>query len=265
MTAFLDQLGKLKSPKRMAVTLGAQCSGSLPAGLAGMRWFGDGCLLMWIGAALAPEIQRFCELLLADDESRGRPNACPACLASRAPGTPNLGPLFLAGIVFARVIECAQSVGPMQRVPNGSNVCCIRRESVFGNIVNITRLVLFVLLIASCSPNVASVNEADYSAKIIGDWMGTVGDMKEAISFSANGGFVSHLRQQGFISNTLGQGVTGTIGGTWAINGKSITLNITNAEDERVLNKSTTSTIESFKPNELVVKSSADGTSTFVE
>ena len=106
--------------------------------------------------------------------------------------------------------------------------------------------------------------EAEYSAKILGDWIGTVGDMKETISFSANGGFVSHLRPQGFISNTLGQGVTGTIHGTWAINGKSMTLNITSAEDERVLNKSTTSTIEAFKPNELVVKGSADGTSTFV-
>jgi hypothetical protein len=135
---------------------------------------------------------------------------------------------------------------------------------VFEKIVNITRLASLVLLTASCSPNVASVKEADYPAKIIGDWMGTVGDMKEAISFSAGGGFVSHLRPQGFISNTLGQGVTGTIGGTWAINGKSITLNVTSAEDERVLNRSTTSTIESFKPNELVVKSSADGTSTFV-
>jgi hypothetical protein len=135
----------------------------------------------------------------------------------------------------------------------------IRRASVFA-----TRLVSFALLTASCSPNVASVKEAEYSTKIMGDWIGTVGDMKETISFSANGSFVSHLRPQGFISNTLGQDVTGTIGGTWAIKGKSITLNITSAEDERVLNKSTASTIETFKPNELVVKSNADGTSTFV-
>jgi len=140
----------------------------------------------------------------------------------------------------------------------------IRRASVFGKILNITRLVSFALLTASCSPNVTSVKEAEYSTKIMGDWIGTVGDMKETISFSANGSFVSHLRPQGFISNTLGQGVTGTIGGTWAIKGKSITLNITSAEDERVLNKSSASTIETFKPDELVVKSNADGTSTFV-
>jgi hypothetical protein len=35
-----------------------------------------------IGAALAPEIQRFRGLSLADDESRGRPNARPALTCS---------------------------------------------------------------------------------------------------------------------------------------------------------------------------------------
>jgi hypothetical protein len=140
----------------------------------------------------------------------------------------------------------------------------IRGEWVFGKVVHLTRLISFVLLTVSCSPNVAAVNETEYSTKIIGDWMGTVGDMKEAISFSADGRFEAHLRPQGFISNTLGQGVTGTIGGTWAIKGTSITLSITSAEDERVLNKSTTSTIEAFRPNELMVKSSNDGTSHFV-
>ena len=135
---------------------------------------------------------------------------------------------------------------------------------MFGKIVNVTCLVSFALVTASCSPNVAPVKEEEYSSKITGDWIGTVGDMKETISFSANGSFVSHLRPQGFISNTLGMGVTGTIGGTWVIKGKSITLNITSAEDERVLNKSTTSTIEAFKRNELVVKSNTDGTTNFV-
>ena len=41
----------------------------------------------------------------------------------------------------------------------------------------------------------------------------------------------------GFISNTLGQGVTGTIRGTWSIQGKVITLTINSAENERLLNK----------------------------
>ena len=91
-----------------------------------------------------------------------------------------------------------------------------------------------------------------------------VGDRTETISFNADGRFVSQERRRGFISNTLGQGITGTIRGTWAIKGKTITLNISSAEDVSVLNKATTSTIEAFKPNELVVKSATGDTSTFV-
>ena len=140
--------------------------------------------------------------------------------------------------------------------------------STFRRLIKITRLSLFGVLVAcglstSCSPDVAPVKEAEYSATIVGEWFGTVGGVTESISFSANGSFVAHVRPVGFISNTLGQGVTGTIGGTWAIKGKSITLSITSAEDERVLNKSTTSTIETFRPNELIVKSNTEGTSTF--
>jgi hypothetical protein len=144
------------------------------------------------------------------------------------------------------------------------------RASIFGRHIKITRLSLFGVLVAcglsaSCSP-VAPVKEAEYPATIVGEWFGTgvVGDMRESISFSANGSFVAHVRPVGFISNTFGQGVTGTIGGTWAIKGKSITLSITSAEDERVLNKSTTSTIETFRPNELKVKSNTGGTSTLI-
>lgn len=88
--------------------------------------------------------------------------------------------------------------------------------------------------------------------------------MRERISFGSDGNFVSHVRPRGFISNTLGQGVTGIIRGTWAIKGKSITLKISSAEDERVLNKATTSTIEKFNTNELVVKDSTGETSTFL-
>jgi hypothetical protein len=129
------------------------------------------------------------------------------------------------------------------------------------------RSLLFGLLLAcglsSCSQDVAPVAEAEYPAKVIGGWQGTVGDTTETITFSADGRFVSEVRPRGFISNTLGQGVTGTIRGTWAITGKSMTLNISSAEDEHVLNRATTSTIEAFKPDQLVVKSSTGETSTF--
>ena len=129
------------------------------------------------------------------------------------------------------------------------------------------RLYLSLLLscaLASCSPAAAPVDEKDYSTKIVGDWLGTVADVNETIAFRGDGQFVSEVRERGFISNTLGQGVTGTIRGRWTINGKSITLNIASAENERVSNRSTTSIIETFMPNELTVKSDRGDTSKFV-
>jgi hypothetical protein len=79
--------------------------------------------------------------------------------------------------------------------------------------MSMPRLVFLGLLLAcglpSCSPDGAPVAEAQYAAKIVGNWQGTVGDTNETISFAADGGFVSQVRPRGFISNTLGQGVTG--------------------------------------------------------
>ncbi|MGA2258310.1 MAG: hypothetical protein ABSG53_26905 [Thermoguttaceae bacterium] len=124
-------------------------------------------------------------------------------------------------------------------------------------------LLLVALAATSCAPN-TPIAESQYRAKLVGGWQGTVGDMKETISFRSDGGFTSQVRPRGFISNTLSQGVTGTIGGTWAIEGKVITLTITSAENERLRNKTTTSTIESFKQNELVIKSASGETSTFI-
>ena len=112
--------------------------------------------------------------------------------------------------------------------------------------------------------NTVSVGEAQYSSKIVGDWQGRIEGTNETISFGADGGFVSTVQPQGFIGRTLGQGVTGTIRGTWAIKGKSITLNISSAEDERVLNSVATATIETFKPDEIIVKSGAGDSSTFI-
>jgi uncharacterized protein (TIGR03066 family) len=129
------------------------------------------------------------------------------------------------------------------------------------------RLLLFAFLftcgLSACSSE-APVAEAEYASKIVGEWQGTVGDNREVISFNADGRFACQLQPLGFIANTLGQGVTGTIRGTWAVDGKSITLNISSAEDERVLNKSTASTVQSFRTNELKVRSAQGETSTFV-
>ena len=116
--------------------------------------------------------------------------------------------------------------------------------------------------VSSCTP-VKPVAEADYGVKIVGKWLGTVSNMKESITFNGDGSFIARLRPQGFISNTLSQGVTGTIRGTWAINGKTITLKITSAEDERVKNSVTSSTILAFNQDELSMKNDRGETSTF--
>jgi hypothetical protein len=123
---------------------------------------------------------------------------------------------------------------------------------------------LFACGLAACSPDGAAVAEADYPAKIFGNWQGEVAGENETMSFAADGGFVSLVRSDGFISTTLGQGVTGTIRGTWAITGNYTTLNINNTEHERILSNRATATIKALKPNALVVKSSTGITSTFI-
>jgi hypothetical protein len=123
-------------------------------------------------------------------------------------------------------------------------------------------LLALTLGVSACTP-AKPVAEAEYSAKIVGNWIGTVGDMKESITFSADGSFIARLRPQGFISNTLSQGVTGTIRGTWAINGRIIVLKITSAEDVRVKNGVTSSTILAFNQEELSLKNDVGTTSTF--
>ncbi len=122
---------------------------------------------------------------------------------------------------------------------------------------------LLASLLMSCSPSGTAVPQADYPTRIVGGWQGTVGDISETITFNADGKFVSEVRPRGFISNTLGQGVTGTVRGTWQITGNAITLSVTSAQDARLGDTATKSTIEKFDPNELVVKSNRGETSTF--
>jgi hypothetical protein len=123
-------------------------------------------------------------------------------------------------------------------------------------------LVALALGASSCKP-AKPVAEAEYGAKIVGSWLGLVGNMKESITFNGDGSFIAQLRPQGFISNTLSQGATGTIRGTWTIKSKTITLRITSAEDERVKNRVTSSTILAFDQDELSLKSDLGETSTF--
>ena len=140
--------------------------------------------------------------------------------------------------------------------------------AIYLDAVNLTSPFLLGLLFAcglsACSPDAATVAEAEYPSKILGNWQGSAGGENETMSFGADGRFVSLVRPGGFISMTLGQGVTGTVRGTWVINGNSITLNISSSEHERVLNSAATARIEMLKPNALVVKSSTGITSTFI-
>jgi hypothetical protein len=126
--------------------------------------------------------------------------------------------------------------------------------------------IVFVFLgfcLASCAKNSQPVPKADYSTKIVGRWQGTVGDLNETISFDGDSTFVCQLHPMGFIANTLFPSATATVRGTWKITGAIITLVISDAENERLMNKIASSTIMSFKVNELVLKSDQGETSSF--
>jgi uncharacterized protein (TIGR03066 family) len=124
-------------------------------------------------------------------------------------------------------------------------------------------VVVLGFCLASCANNSSTVPEAEYSTKIVGRWQGTVGDLKETMSIEGDGTFVCQLHPMGFIANTLSQGVTGTIRGTWKITGAIITLRITGSENEHLRNKIASSTIVAFKEDELVLKSDRGETSPF--
>jgi hypothetical protein len=124
-------------------------------------------------------------------------------------------------------------------------------------------VVVLGFCVGSCTNNSSTVPEADYSTKIVGRWQGAVGDSKETMSIDADGTFVCQPYPTGFIANTLSQGVSGTVRGTWEITGATITLKITDAKKERLKNRMAASTIVAFKKNELVLKSDRGGTSPF--
>jgi len=83
------------------------------------------------------------------------------------------------------------------------------------------------------------------------------------MSIGADGTFVCKLHPTGFLSNTLSQGVTGTVRGTWTITGAVITLTITGEKNEALKNKHASSSIVAFKDDELVLKSDRGETSSF--
>jgi hypothetical protein len=119
------------------------------------------------------------------------------------------------------------------------------------------------LFVAACTNNSRPVLEAQYSARIVGLWQGTVGDSKETMTIQSDGTFVCQLHPMGFIANTLSQGVSGSISGKWNITGSRVTLTVTAAQNERLANGTASSTIVSFNEDTLVLRSDRGETSSF--
>jgi hypothetical protein len=124
-------------------------------------------------------------------------------------------------------------------------------------------LIAIGFYLAACAHDSPSVPQAAYSTKIVGRWRGTVGDLKETVTISANGTFLGQLYPTGFIANTLAQGRPGKISGTWKINGKVMTLRITAEKSERIANRTAANTIVAFNDDELVLRSDRGETSSF--
>ena len=117
--------------------------------------------------------------------------------------------------------------------------------------------------LASCANKSATVPQAEYATTIVGHWQGTVGNVKETMSIDGDGTFVCQIHPLGFLANTLSQSRPGKISGTWNITGAIITLKITGEKHEKLGDWIASSTIESFKADELTLKSDRGETSPF--
>jgi hypothetical protein len=122
---------------------------------------------------------------------------------------------------------------------------------------------LFAAVLASCSSDAPPVPEADYPARLFGGYCLSLVSHRAlpfATERTADEPPLPNLRHKRSVRVKC---VTDRVRGTWAINGKVITLKVSDAEDVRLLSKTITSTIESFKPKEFVVKNERGDTSTF--
>ena len=117
------------------------------------------------------------------------------------------------------------------------------------NFVRLGLLLAFALGVSSCTP-AKPVAEAEYSAKIVGNWLGTVGNMKESITFSGGGSFIAQLRPKGSSATQLSQRRHRHDPRYWH-QWQDDHVEDTSAEDERVNNSVTSSTILAFNQDEL--------------
>lgn len=139
------------------------------------------------------------------------------------------------------------------------------KKHILKNTLTTALVSLWMILSFTACTSSERIPESEFPQAILGEWMGTVGDLKESISFKDNGTFNAQMRPTGFLSNTLseGQGHTGTISGTWLIQGNMITLKITGTKNEQVLNSGTTSTILEFREKEILLKDEKGETTRF--
>jgi hypothetical protein len=124
-------------------------------------------------------------------------------------------------------------------------------------------LVMIGFCLVSCAKKATPVSLAEYSTRIVGHWQGTVGSSKESMNIDGDGTFVCQIQRMGFLANTLSQSVPGKVSGTWNITGAVITLTITGEKHEQLGNRVASSAIESFKTDELTLKSDRGETSSF--
>ena len=123
--------------------------------------------------------------------------------------------------------------------------------------------VVIGICLASCAKKATPVALAEYPTRIVGHWQGTVGSLKETMMLDGDGTFVCQIHPMGFLANTLSQSVPGQVSGTWNIDGAVITLKITGKKHEHLGDWITSSTIESFKTDELTLESNRGETSSF--
>jgi len=119
------------------------------------------------------------------------------------------------------------------------------------------------ICLASCAKRAIPVALAEYPASIVGHWQGMVGSSRETMTIESDGTFVCQIYPMGFLANTLSQSVPGKVSGTWKITDAVITLKITGEKHEHLGDRIISSTIESFKTDELTLKSDRGETSTF--
>ncbi len=139
----------------------------------------------------------------------------------------------------------------------------VKKSTIAFGIRIIAAVVLFFCITSCVNNSPVIFPEAEYATNIIGNWQGTVGDLKETMTINRDCTFVCQVHPSGFIANTLSQGETGTVNGTWKISGTIITLKITGEKNERLTNNIAISTILSLKDDELVLKSNQGETSIF--